>query len=351
MSDEVPFTAHQLPVPPGLQGESGRPGLVFYGGSGSSKSTSVAQILLKQFLDTKQPPVRMLFSRKWLSALKNTLLVDCIRILQAWGLTTGSSTTKTSPSCSSGRIGSTSSASIIREKIKGAEYTHIWLEEATDFDLEDVRQLRLRLGRNKANENARYIFTFNPIDAQHWTWTDLVQVEKPGRVVRLSTYRDNIRNLSPEWIADLLALAEQDENYYRIYALGEPGILQNVIYTNYRVADYPVPYPDCVGIDFGYNNANRHHRHQTALGPLAGLGDPLPVPHDQHRPDCLAQGPRRHLVYLRRHPLSTPTAPSRTASKRSGAPGSTPARQTRASRTGSTSVRRRRWRSTAAPPT
>jgi len=120
------------------------------------------------------------------------------------------------------------------EKIKGAEYTHIWLEEATDFDLEDVRQLRLRLGRNKANENARYIFTFNPIDAQHWTWTDLVQVEKPGRVVRLSTYRDNIRNLSPEWIADLLALAEQDENYYRIYALGEPGILQNVIYTNYR---------------------------------------------------------------------------------------------------------------------
>jgi len=27
----------------------------------------------------------MLFSRKWLSALKNTLLVDCIRILQAWG--------------------------------------------------------------------------------------------------------------------------------------------------------------------------------------------------------------------------------------------------------------------------
>jgi len=156
------------------------------------------------------------------------------------------------------------------EKIKGAEYTHIWLEEATDFDLEDVRQLRLRLGRNKANENARYIFTFNPIDAQHWTWTDLVQVEKPGRVVRLSTYRDNIRNLSPEWIADLLALAEQDENYYRIYALGEPGILQNVIYTNYRVADYPVPYPDCVGIDFGYNNA-------TAITGIKQLSDRLQV--------------------------------------------------------------------------
>jgi len=122
----------------------------------------------------------------------------------------------------------------------------------------------------RRTRNARYIFTFNPIDAQHWTWTDLVQVEKPGRVVHLSTYRDNIRNLSPEWIADLLALAEQDENYYRIYALGEPGILQNVIYTNYRVADYPVPYPDCVGIDFGYNNA-------TAITGIKQLSDRLQV--------------------------------------------------------------------------
>ena len=83
----------------------------------------------------------------------------------------------------------------------------------------------------RSTRTRRYIFTFNPIDAQHWTWTDLVQTEKPGRIVRLSTYKDNIRNLSPDWIADLLALAEQDENYYRIYALGEPGILQNVIYT------------------------------------------------------------------------------------------------------------------------
>ncbi len=227
---------------------------VFYGGSGSGKSTSVAQILLKRFLDQLLPPVRMLFSRKWLSALKTTLLVDCIRILQAWG--------------AYGRIDHNKNESYMQfgqnridflgldnpEKIKGAEYSHIWLEEATDFDLEDVRQLRLRLGRSKANKNAKYIFTFNPIDAQHWTWTDLVQTEKPGRVVRLSTYKDNIRNLSPEWIADLLALKEQDENYYRVYAKGEPGILKNIIYTKYRVADYRIPEPDCIGIDFGYNN-------------------------------------------------------------------------------------------------
>ena len=270
MSDEVPFTAINSRFLQVFKENPDARELVFYGGSGSSKSTSVAQILLKRFLDTKQPPVRMLFSRKWLSALKNTLLVDCIRILQAWGAYDRIEHNKNESFMLFGKNRIDFLGLDNPEKIKGAEYTHIWLEEATDFDLEDVRQLRLRLGRNKANENARYIFTFNPIDAQHWTWTDLVQVEKPGRVVRLSTYRDNIRNLSPEWIADLLALAEQDENYYRIYALGEPGILQNVIYTNYRVADYPVPYPDCVGIDFGYNNA-------TAVVGLRQLSDRLQV--------------------------------------------------------------------------
>jgi len=85
MSDEVPFTAINSRFLQVFKENPDARELVFYGGSGSSKSTSVAQILLKQFLDTKQPPVRMLFSRKWLSALKNTLLVDCIRILQAWG--------------------------------------------------------------------------------------------------------------------------------------------------------------------------------------------------------------------------------------------------------------------------
>jgi len=85
MSDEVPFTAINSRFLQVFKENPDARELVFYGGSGSSKSTSVAQILLKQFLDTKQPPVRMLFSRKWLSALKNTLLVDCIRILAGVG--------------------------------------------------------------------------------------------------------------------------------------------------------------------------------------------------------------------------------------------------------------------------
>ncbi len=243
---------------------------VFYGGSGSGKSTSVAQILLRRFLDTKLPPVRMLFSRKWLSALKTTLLLDCVRILQAWGAYERVEHNRNESFMAFGKNRIDFLGLDNPEKIKGAEYNYIWLEEATDFELEDVRQLRLRLGRNKANENAKYVFTFNPIDAQHWTWTDLVQTEKPGRIVRLSTYKDNIRNLSPKWIEDLLDLAEQDENYYRIYALGEPGILRNVIYTKYRVADYAVPRPDCIGIDFGYNNA-------TAVVGLRQLPDRLQV--------------------------------------------------------------------------
>jgi len=53
------------------------------------------------------------------------------------GLTTGSSTTKNEfLHASSGRIGSTSSASIIRRRSRVPNTTHIWFGRATDFDLE-----------------------------------------------------------------------------------------------------------------------------------------------------------------------------------------------------------------------
>jgi len=188
------------------------------------------------------------------------------------------------------------------EKIKGAEYTHIWLEEATDFDLEDVRQLRLRLGRNKANENARYIFTFNPIDAQHWTWTDLVQVEKPGRVVRLST----VPGQHPQPLAGVdrrppcsRRAGRELLPHLRARRTRHPAERHLHELSGRRLSG---PVSGLRRHRLRLQQRDRHHRHQTALGPLAGLGDPLPVPHDQHRPDCLAQGPRRHLVYLRRHP-------------------------------------------------
>jgi len=85
MSDEVPFTAINSRFLQVFKENPDARELVFYGGSGSSKSTSVAQILLKQFLDTKQPPGPHALLPEMAVRAKEHLLVDCIRILQAWG--------------------------------------------------------------------------------------------------------------------------------------------------------------------------------------------------------------------------------------------------------------------------
>lgn len=53
-------------------------------------------------------------------------------------------------------------------------------------------------------------------------------------------------------------LKNQDETYYKIYALGEWGVLGNLVYTNYVVEDIPLDesrYSSIYyGLDFGYND-------------------------------------------------------------------------------------------------
>ena len=176
--------------------------LVFYGGSGSGKSTSVAQILLTRFLDTKQPPVRMLFSRKWLSALKTTLLVDCIRILQAWGAYDRIEHNKNESYMRFGQSRIDFLGLDNPEKIKGAEYNYIWLERGDDFDSRR-RRLRLRLGRNKANETRIYLH-LQPIDATYGRGPTSCRSRSPAAS---SDSRPQGQHPQPltRWIADLLA--------------------------------------------------------------------------------------------------------------------------------------------------
>jgi len=109
MSDESPIHRHQLP------GSSRSSRRIRTPGTRLLRRVGVEQVDQRR---TDPPeavprheaaPVRMLFSRKWLSALKNTLLVDCIRILQAWGAYDRIEHNKNESFMLFGRIGSTSS--------------------------------------------------------------------------------------------------------------------------------------------------------------------------------------------------------------------------------------------------
>lgn len=141
------------------------------------------------------------------------------------------------------------------EKIKSAEFNYIWMEEATEFTLEDFQQLKLRLRRATADHRRNQMFlTFNPIPS--WIKEHFFEQSRENDVGIIKvTYKDN-PFLDKEYIALLEGLAEQDKTHYKIYTLGEFAVPEHVVYPQFAVRTEGPDEFDMVvyGVDFGYNN-------------------------------------------------------------------------------------------------
>jgi phage terminase large subunit len=145
-----------------------------------------------------------------------------------------------------------------------SEWNYIWLEEATEFTYDDFKTVKLRL-RAKSRDGIRnqMYLSFNPIDEFHWIKEQIIDgitpLGKSGYDFEelLSTYKDN-PYLPPDAVKDLEQLQDQDISFYNIYALGNWGKLENLVYSNWDVVNWM---PDetavdfvCYGLDFGYND-------------------------------------------------------------------------------------------------
>jgi len=138
-----------------------------------------------------------------------------------------------------------------REKLKSIfGITSIWIEEATELEFEDFNQINLRL-RGKTPNYKQIILTYNPVNINHWLNTRTFQ----NCTKIKTTFKDNVF-IDDEYINILNELKNQDENYYRIYALGEWGSLKNLIFKPFElIENYPTEFDEIIyGLDFGYNN-------------------------------------------------------------------------------------------------
>lgn len=116
------------------------------------------------------------------------------------------------------------------EKIKsitfsGGELTDIWVEEATECREADVNQLKVRLRGGKSKK--QMVLSFNPINIQHWIKRHFV--DSGLATVCFSTYKDN-KFLSADDIKALEDLQYSDEYTYRVYCLGQWGILGKTVF-------------------------------------------------------------------------------------------------------------------------
>ena len=150
------------------------------------------------------------------------------------------------------------------EKVKSITFdngpvTDIRLEEATEFTYEDFKQCRLRL-RGAWPRPKQMTLVFNPISSLHWAKKEFFDIPKPENkcTILKTTYIDN-PFLTKEDIEDLEDF-KKDPTYWRVYGLGEWGVLGNLVFNNYVIEDFSFrPYQlqnQCYGMDFGFNHAS-----------------------------------------------------------------------------------------------
>lgn len=225
--------------------------LFLVGGAGSGKSYAIAQHLILNKL-VKEKNIRILVTRKTLPSLRASaylLFMDLIKKYKIPHVLNKSELT----------LKVSSSTVMFKglddpEKIKSADFNYIWGEEATDFNHADYMQLNLRLRRKNDNAENQCYFSFNPVDELSFL-KKTVEMPSDEMAVNYTTYKDNAF-LGKEYIKEIENLKNQDETYYKIYALGQWATPKNIVYTNWDIIEELPEAPDetIYGLDFGYNN-------------------------------------------------------------------------------------------------
>ncbi len=226
------------------------------GGAGSGKSIAVAQHLL--LLAMTQPGHRIFCFRKVGRTVRDSLFATFRDLISENNLRPAFSINQTMTrfQCLTTGVEIICMGMDDPEKIKSIkDPTLIWMEEATEFDRRDFRQLDLRL-RKEGIQNG-LILTYNPINTGSWIYTDLEQGQQlAGRETFLkTTFRDN-PFLPPEYVSTLERLIDIDPHAHKVYALGEwSNDTKGLVFPNFKIIDsIPQEAQEKVvyGLDFGF---------------------------------------------------------------------------------------------------
>ena len=147
------------------------------------------------------------------------------------------------------------------QKIRGRKRNLLYINEANELTFEDWQQLIMRT-------EDRAILDYNPSDAFHWIYDKLLTRDDVTYIQ--STYLDN-PFLDASIVEEIERLQHTDNDYWRIYGLGERGMSRATIF-QYGQAEIPTDATLlCHGMDFGYTND------PTALVAVYKSGDNLYV--------------------------------------------------------------------------
>jgi phage terminase large subunit len=231
--------------------------LLLYGGAGSGKSHFVAQKLLVRIIMSMKRGYKekFLVLRKTQPALRKSVFALLNNYIDRWELRSIADVNKTDMTFTfEGGSEIICGGLDDPEKLKSIEgVTSVWIEEPTEINRGDFIQVDLRL-RGDTPSYKQIILSFNPISRVLWLHGYFFENQPESTSIIHSTYRDN-RFIDAEYIRVLEGLKSQDETYYN---MGQWGILQGLIFTNWVVEEIPTEdryYSNVLnGLDFGFNH-------------------------------------------------------------------------------------------------
>lgn len=202
--------------------------IVCKGGAGSGKSVGIAQILTYRVI--AEPGHKVLVVRKVGKDLRESCFSLIKETISSYSCSELFETNKTDMTltCLNGN------RFIFRglddvEKMKSINgITDIWVEEGTELDVKDFRQLNIRL-RGKSRYPHQMFISFNPVSATHWLKPEFFDKRKTDSTVIETTYKDN-KFLDAEAIKVLEDFKDTDPYYYSVYCLNQWGVTGKTVF-------------------------------------------------------------------------------------------------------------------------
>ena len=212
--------------------------LISFGGAGSAKSYSTGQKILTRILDEENH--KYLITRKVAKTLRVSvfqLFKDLIADLELYDDFKINKSDMTITNVHNNSMLLFFGLDDI-EKLKSIQgITGIWIEEASECDENDIAELNRRL-RGITPYYKQIIITFNPISHLHWLKARFFDNPASTASIYKTTYKDN-SYIDDEYKQEIEDIQNYDLQQYRIYALGEWGVLnENIIHHRYKYLEH-----------------------------------------------------------------------------------------------------------------
>ena len=211
------------------------------GGTRSGKTYSLLQLLIVKAFEHKGKVFTIV--RKSLPSLKMTAYRDFFEILNNLDLYSETDHNKSDYTYTlNGNLFEFVSLDQPQKK-RGARRDFLFCNEANELTWEDFFQLLVRT-------TDKIWLDYNPSDSFHWIYDKLLVRDDVTYIQ--STYKDN-PFLEQTIVDEIERLQGTDDDYWRIYGLGERGLSRATVF-QFKLVDDPKGQLVSFGLDFGFTN-------------------------------------------------------------------------------------------------